>query len=96
MVLMWWMHPPSGGGGGVDFSEFKKMALTAYDSLQCRDFGRVDMRVEESTGRPYFLEINSYPYLGKHSSFNYIAENRGMEYKDMIRAILESAMRRYR
>ena len=79
----------------MDFSEFKKMALTAYDSLQCRDFGRVDMRVEESTGRPYFLEINSYPYLGKHSSFNYIAENRGMEYKDMIRAILESAMRRY-
>ena len=78
-----------------DFSESKKMALAAYTSLGCRDFGRVDMRVEEATGKSYFLEINPYPYLGKHSSFNYIAESRGMEYKDLMRVILDSAMQRY-
>ena len=78
-----------------DFSESKRMALAAYASLGCRDFGRVDIRVEESTGKPYFLEINPYPYLGKHSSFNYIAKSRGMEYKDIMGIILDSAMQRY-
>ena len=78
-----------------DFEESKRMALAAYKSLGCRDFGRVDVRVEESTGRPYFLEINPYPYLGKHSSFNYIAQSRGMEYKDMMGIIMKSALRRY-
>ena len=78
-----------------DFSEHKAMALKVYNSLRCRDFGRVDIRVEESTGLPYFLEINPYPYLGEHSSFNYIAQSRGMEYKDMMGIIMESALRRY-
>ncbi|MCE2498942.1 MAG: hypothetical protein J4F28_08185 [Nitrosopumilaceae archaeon] len=78
-----------------DFSEYKAMALKAYNSLRCRDFGRVDIRVDESTGKPYFLEINPYPYLGPHSSFNYVAKSRGMEYKDMMGVIMESALRRY-
>ena len=78
-----------------DFSEHKAMALKAYNSLRCRDFGRVDIRVEESTGKPHFLEINPYPYLGKHSSFNYIAKSRGMEYKDIMDIIMDSALQRY-
>ena len=79
-----------------DFSECKRMALAAYNSLRCRDFGRVDIRIEEATGKPYFLEINPYPYLGTHSSFNYIAKSRGMEYKDVVGAMLDSALQRYR
>ena len=71
------------------------MALMAYNSLRCRDFGRVDVRIEESTGKPYFLEINPYPYLGKHSSFSYVAKSMGMRYKDIFDAILANAMRRY-
>lgn len=78
-----------------DFEESKRMALAAYKSLGCRDFGRVDVRVEESTGKPYFLEINPYPYLGKHSSFNYTAQSHGMEYKDMMEVIIKSALQRY-
>ena len=78
-----------------DFSESKKMALIAYNSLRCRDFGRVDIRIEEKTGKPYFLEINPYPYLGLHGSFNYIAKNRSMQYKDVIDIILNSALHRY-
>ena len=77
-----------------DYDESKRMALTAYKSLRCLDFGRVDVRVEESTGKPYFLEINPYPYLGMHSSFNYIAQSLGMEYKDMIGIIMKSALQR--
>ena len=79
-----------------DIAEAKSMALAAYNSLKCRDFGSVDIRVEGSTGRPYFLGLNPYPYLGRHGSFAHIAKGRGMEYMDVIGAILDSAMQRRR
>ena len=78
-----------------DFAESKRMALAAYNSLGCRDFGRVDIRVEKSTGKPYFLELNPCPYLGVRSSFAHVAKIRGMEYKELIGTILASAMSRY-
>src|SRR5437867_1465926 len=40
--------------------EASEMALHLYNIIGCRDFGRVDMRIDEE-GRPYFLEINPYP-----------------------------------
>jgi D-alanine-D-alanine ligase len=61
--------------------------------LDCRDFGRVDMRIGED-GKTYFLEINPYPFLGKHSSFNEIAERSGLGYRNMIGMILGSALQR--
>lgn len=76
-------------------SEVAKMSSSMYKILGCRDFGRVDMRID-SDGKPYLMEINPYPFLGKHSSFNYIAQKKGIKYKDMIGLILESAISRYR
>lgn len=79
----------------ADFEpEAAQMALGVYNALGCTDFGRVDMRIDPN-GVPYFLEINPYPYLGKHSSFNYIAEKNGLAYKDMIGMILQNAISRY-
>jgi D-alanine-D-alanine ligase len=75
-------------------AEASKMALGIYNAIGCRDFGRVDMRIDNE-GRPYLLEINPYPFLGKHSSFNYITEKKGLTYKDMIGMILQSAVDRY-
>ena len=74
-------------------AEAEKSSLSVYNVLDCRDFGRVDMRIDED-GRAYFLEINPYPFLGKHSSFNEIAEKSGLGYKNMIGMILESALKR--
>lgn len=78
-----------------DCNSIIDIALKTYSLLWCRDFGRVDMRIDESDGKPYLLEINTYPFLGMHSSFNYIANQKGIEYKDMITKILASAIRRY-
>jgi D-alanine-D-alanine ligase len=74
-------------------AEAEKSSVAVYNLLDCRDFGRVDMRIDED-GRAYFLEINPYPFLGKHSSFNEIAEKSGVGYKNMIGLILGSALRR--
>jgi D-alanine-D-alanine ligase len=74
-------------------SESEESALKLYNLLGCRDFGRVDERID-SEGNPYFLEINPYPFLGKHSSFNEIASKSGLGYKSMIGMILDSALAR--
>jgi D-alanine-D-alanine ligase len=77
-----------------DFEEsVEQSALKLYNLLECRDFGRVDERIDED-GVPYFLEINPYPFLGKHSSFNEIAMKSGLGYKNMIGRILDSAIQR--
>ena len=74
-------------------AEAEKLSLSVYNMLDCRDFGRVDMRID-GDGKTYLLEINPYPFLGKHSSFNEIAEKSGLGYKNMIGMILESALKR--
>ena len=74
-------------------AEAEKSSLGVYNMLDCRDFGRVDMRTDEN-GTAHFLEINPYPFLGKHSSFNEVAEKSGLGYKNMIGRILESALQR--
>ena len=79
-----------------DCGAIADVALRIYSLLGCRDFGRVDMRIDENDGKPYLLEINTYPFLGKHSSFSYVASKKGMDYKDMIKEILDSAISRYR
>jgi len=72
----------------------EQYALKLYNLLECRDFGRVDERIDYE-GNPYFLEINPYPFLGLHSSFNEIASKTGLGYKNMIGRILDSALERY-
>ncbi len=41
--------------------EMKKLldlAVKVYNSVECRDFGRVDFRLRQDTGAPTILEIN--------------------------------------
>lgn len=75
-------------------AETSTMSLGIYNAIGCRDFGRADLRIDRY-GKPYLLEINPYPFLGKHSSFSYIAEKKGLTYKEMIAMILQSAVDRY-
>jgi D-alanine-D-alanine ligase len=79
---------------GAFIEEAEQSALMIYNLVECSDFGRVDMRIDDS-GAPYFLEINPYPFLGKHSSFNAIATASGVGYTGMIGMILASALQRY-
>jgi len=44
------------------------LAVRVYQSVDCRDFGRVDFRVDEE-GNPYVLEINPLPNLNPDDVF---------------------------
>jgi len=81
----------------IDASLNKKildLALKTYNAVECRDFGRVDFRVDND-GKPYVLEINPLPSLSTEDVFMLLAKNIGITYEQMISKILTSALKRH-
>lgn len=74
--------------------KFQDIAVRAYKSVGCRDFGRVDLRVDEQ-GNPYVLEINPLPSLAKKDVFNQFPAVVGWTYAQTINTILNFALKRY-
>ena len=74
----------------------KEVALMAHKALGCLDISRTDIRLS-SDNIPYVLEVNPLPGLDpEESNFPMIARAQGLEYRDLIQSILDSAMDRYR
>ncbi|KPK98829.1 MAG: hypothetical protein AMJ95_02300 [Omnitrophica WOR_2 bacterium SM23_72] len=70
------------------------LAIKTYRAVECRDFGRVDFRVDKE-GNPFVLEINPLPSLSTEDVFMLVAKNIGITYEEMIGQILDSAIKRY-
>jgi D-alanine-D-alanine ligase len=73
--------------------QLQDLALRAYKAVDCRDFGRVDFRVDES-GRPYVLEINPLPNLSPDDVFVLFAKVKKISYNQIINNILDEALAR--
>lgn len=70
------------------------LALAVYHLLGCRDAARIDLRCNES-GQPQFLEANPLPGLDPvRSDLPILARLSGMEYVELLAAILEAAWQR--
>lgn len=69
------------------------LAVQTYRAVDCRDFGRVDFRVD-AAGNPYVLEINPLPSLSIEDVFNFIAKNEGVPYAQIINRVLEASVQR--
>jgi len=74
--------------------EILELALKTYNAVECRDFGRVDFRVDND-GKPYVLEINPLPSLSTEDVFMIVAKQVGLSYEEMIGKILNSALKRH-
>lgn len=72
----------------------KRLALEAFRGLGCRDFARIDFRVDRK-GKIYVLEINPLPSLARDDYFAMVAELMGITYGRMINMMLEAALGRY-
>lgn len=69
-------------------------ALKAFEVLGCRDFGRMDFRVD-SRGVPYFLEVNPLPGLNPRSGdYPIMAGKMGWTYEALLTSILDEARAR--
>lgn len=74
--------------------DVERLALESYRILECRDAGRVDVRLDKE-GTPAFLEINPLAGLHPHhSDLPMIATQEGMAYDELIRSIIISALER--
>jgi D-alanine-D-alanine ligase len=72
----------------------QELALHTYRAVECKDFARVDLRVDRE-GHPYVLEINPLPSLSTEDVFMYVAKERGITYEAIINRILDAALMRY-
>lgn len=74
--------------------KLQDLAVRAYGSVDCRDFGRVDFRVDEK-GNPYVLEINPLPVLAKEDVFNFFPKVIGSSYEEVINKVIYFGLKRY-
>ncbi len=79
-------------------AEISEAALGAFRALGCRDWSRVDLRLD-SDGAPHVLEINPLPGIlpdpRQNSCFPKAARAAGMDYPTMILAVLDAALERF-
>ncbi len=71
------------------------VSLAAYRALRVRDYGRIDLRLDE-TGEVYVIEVNASCYLEQASEFSVAARAAGIGYTDLVNVIARLAMARSR
>jgi D-alanine-D-alanine ligase len=68
-------------------------ALAAYQALELRDYGRVDMRLQ-ADGRVQVIEVNPNPWLSSRAEFAMAARKSGRTYTELIGEIIDLASAR--
>jgi len=66
----------------------QQTAVAAYQALELRDYGRVDMRLQ-ADGRVHVIEVNPNPWLSSKAEFAMAARKAGRTYPQLIEEIVE-------
>jgi D-alanine-D-alanine ligase len=74
--------------------KIKRMAIKAYQALGCRDWCRLELRLDNQ-GRLYLLELNPIAGIDPSYHFPHSAREYGLDYEALINRILDSAIKRY-
>lgn len=74
-------------------ARLERTALKAYKEIGCRDYSRIDMRVNED-GRAFVLEVNTNPEVAPESGLENAARSVGMTYAQLIGEIAGYALER--
>ena len=79
-------------------SDIERVCLDAYRVLRCRDWCRIDVRLDASN-RPHIIELNPLPGIiprpEDNSCFPKAARAAGMSYNELINTVLDIACKRY-
>lgn len=78
---------------GAVHRQVGELAKGIFNALGARDFGRIDIRMDEN-GNPHFLEANLIPGLSGGYFTRACRINAGMEYNEMILSIAKLAISR--
>jgi D-alanine-D-alanine ligase len=71
----------------------KRIALQTYQVLGCRDYARIDMRMDKQN-RLFVLEVNPNPDLTSGVAFMASAEAAGMSFAQTLHRIVDEALTR--
>jgi len=71
----------------------EQVALKAFKLFGCRDYARVDMRIDRN-GKIYVLEVNPNPDISPSSGMTRAIKVQGMTYETFIGGLLERALQR--
>ena len=74
-------------------SRLQQAALAVFHKLECKDFARVDFRVD-SEGQEWFLEINPLPTFAPDGTFAIMAELQWQTYSEFLATVLSEAIAR--
>ena len=69
------------------------IALHAFEAMNCRDYARVDIRLNENN-LPFVIEVNPNPDISTDSGFVRAAAAAGLTYSDLLSTIAEYALNR--
>ncbi|MBK7947316.1 MAG: D-alanine--D-alanine ligase [Deltaproteobacteria bacterium] len=72
-----------------------ELAVRAFTALECRDFARVDFRLD-AAGEPVFLEINPLPTFATDGTFAILAELEGSTLDAMLGRCIQAGLERIR
>jgi D-alanine-D-alanine ligase len=79
---------------GTVLSEIERCSLGIYRALGCRDFSRIDFRLDAG-GSPHFIECNPLPGLSPgYGDLPIMADRMGIPYLSLVGEILSHALRR--
>ena len=75
--------------------ELERTALECFRFLVLRDYGRVDMRIDDRE-QIHVLEVNANPCLSPDAGFVAAVEHAGMNYSEMVRELVDFMEQRSR
>ncbi|HEX4150450.1 MAG TPA: hypothetical protein VHY20_15740 [Pirellulales bacterium] len=74
-------------------ARLEQVALAAFRITGCRDYGRVDLRVDEA-GQVYILEVNGNPDLSPSAGFAKALAAAGIAYDQFVERLVQSGAAR--
>lgn len=75
-------------------ANIEAMSLQAHEGLGCRDFSRVDWRVNPETNEAFLLEVNVIPGMTSHSLVPKAAAKAGLPMPQLCQFIVDAAIKR--
>ena len=70
----------------------QELALAAYRALGCRAWGRADVMLDQKTGKPYLLEMNTSPGMTSHSLVPMAAKAAGIDYAELVLWVISQTL----